>query len=136
VREIPYLVPVIAGDYLKKRWCLSELLGFFESKRCEEVALRKYAVVATVPNHIDDLLVRAGHAREAEGLVRSMLDEGGAYLDPKDFEQCQKLVGHSRTLASVLRALADDLGDRGLTEATAAKVVEMLTDCFQKNQTR
>jgi hypothetical protein len=120
VRTTRYFLPVLTPSYLRKRWCLSEFISFFESCGSELAVFRSRAAAAVERDVIDDPLRNATeHAHGCERTFNEYLEQGGKHLADAVRTQVRKLIAGAVRLADLLEQFTDEYDGRGLADLRA-----------------
>ena len=111
VRAVPVLIAVVGRDYLRKRWCVSELHGFFEACRSDQGEFARRAMAIVLPgvrlDHPDDRAPHAGRWRAEADRYRALPGATGEV-----HTAAEEMTIWAARLPRVLEALSDAVADR------------------------
>jgi hypothetical protein len=132
VRDCPFLIAVIAENYLRKRWCLYELVNFFEVCRCDFREFSGRALAAAEVGQIDDPVLNHHHQEYCRQTFEAYLEEN-PHLDRWTQQQIEQLAMWSHQLSDMLGTLADELGKFGFAQLRAANYALVIDGLERKH---
>ena len=128
VRQVKFLHPILADNYLRKHWCLSEFFNFFEACTCDLKVFAARSTPAAEMGVIDDPHRIAAHQNHC---VKEYAEYLGADLDDNANRRVRQIRRWSDELSNLLATYADELGDFGL-EALAADDYRLVVEALER----
>jgi len=109
VRAVPFLLPVIAEQYLRKLWCLTEFFSFWESKGSLLKDFGRFSNAAADTGTISPQHAIAQHVRTCEQHFTQYVETHGDYLDSHTKEQIAQILRWTQPIARTPSKLSDML---------------------------